>query len=62
LMDQHGQVCRVYSVSRKYKQIKTKRWEDGQWYDSFAVWSPTRFNKRNFRFVRAATKDDRGYV
>lgn len=52
LVDQYGQVCRVVDVSRKYRQVVTRRKEDRSYWDCTASWTPEQFNARPWRRVK----------
>lgn len=63
LVDQFGQVCRVEVVSRKYREVETRRRADRDqigrrlckrhvYWDTTAIWTAESFNERPWRLTR----------
>ena len=59
LIDQYGQVCRVEAVSRKYREVETRRRAEQDaigrrlrkrhvYWDDTAKWTPEQFDSRQF--------------
>ena len=59
LVDQYGQVCRVEAVSRKYREVETRRRAERDqigrrlqkrhvYWDDTAKWTPEQFDAREF--------------
>ena len=62
LIDQYGQVCRVEAVSRKYREIETRRRAEQDaigrrlrkrhvYWDTTAKWTPEQFDSRRFERI-----------